>query len=181
MDADARRPAEIKRWMEKWQDHCDTLDPQEDPDWAVAEFVADAIAQAVKERNERIADLKRSADASHLAASNECARANNATEIARQQAEEIVRYKKGCWEWPGKKSAEGYGQGRGGYAHRLAWQALNGPIPEGLQIDHLCRNRACVRPDHMELVTRKENILRGVSPQAINGIRRSVPRATRMT
>lgn len=68
----------------------------------------------------------------------------------------------GCWEWQlGKK--RGYGKisirqtRKTAIAHRVAWEAVSGPIPDGLQIDHLCRNKACVNPDHLEPVTGKEN------------------------
>lgn len=75
-----------------------------------------------------------------------------------------------CWVWTAGQS-HGYGcfavkKGKTVYAHRLAYELLVGPIPNGLQIDHLCRNRRCVRPDHLEPVTRKTNILRGESPSA---------------
>jgi hypothetical protein len=52
--------------------------------------------------------------------------------------------------------------------HRYAYEALVGPIPDGKQIDHLCRNRACCNPEHLEPVTIQENIRRGEGPQAIN-------------
>ena len=65
----------------------------------------------------------------------------------------------GCWTWLGK-IAKGYGRyGRTG-AHRVAYLLRVGPIPEGLEIDHLCRNTACVRPDHLEAVTHEENMRR---------------------
>ena len=72
----------------------------------------------------------------------------------------------GCWEWTATRW-KGYGlfwtkaTGRV-RAHRLAYQSLVEPIPDGLQVDHLCRNRACVRPAHMEIVTNRENVLRGI-------------------
>lgn len=70
-----------------------------------------------------------------------------------------------CWLWQGKDNGDGYGtletEGRRMYAHRYAYELLVGPIPVGLQIDHLCRVRHCVNPDHMETVTNKENTLRG--------------------
>ena len=56
--------------------------------------------------------------------------------------------------------------GRRVYAHRWAWEQVRGQIPKGLVVDHLCRVRWCCNPDHMELVTNRENILRGISPAA---------------
>lgn len=71
----------------------------------------------------------------------------------------------GCWLWTGTISASGYGrlkrQGRDIFAHRFAYELLVGPIPEGLVIDHLCRTRSCVNPDHLEPVTHAENLRRG--------------------
>lgn len=74
-----------------------------------------------------------------------------------------------CWNWTGAIH-HGYGNfyvggGRANRtttgAHRFAYELLVGPIPEGLDLDHLCRNRRCVNPDHLEPVTRGENVLRG--------------------
>lgn len=76
----------------------------------------------------------------------------------------------GCWPWLGM-NCRGYGKAsvggqRQGWAHRIAYTALVGPIPEGLVIDHLCRNPACVNPAHLQPVTSRENTLRGESPAA---------------
>jgi HNH endonuclease len=77
----------------------------------------------------------------------------------------------GCWEWRGAHTL-GYGSiregGRGQLVHRIMYERLIGPIPEGTEIDHLCRNRGCVNPGHMEPVTKTVNILRGTCPMAIN-------------
>lgn len=70
-----------------------------------------------------------------------------------------------CWIYTGSKSTNGYGTVRfnGGYglAHRIAFTLTKGAIPDGLDLDHLCRTRACVNPSHLEPVTRKENARRG--------------------
>src|SRR6266849_5089721 len=72
-----------------------------------------------------------------------------------------------CWEWTGALW-RGYGYFRTWIAHRVAYELLVGPIPPEKQVDHLCRNRGCVNPEHMELVTSYENILRGEGPTAAN-------------
>ena len=72
-----------------------------------------------------------------------------------------------CLVWTGAKS-NGYGRYGRVRVHRAVYQACVGPIPPGLQIDHLCRNRACANVLHLEAVTQAENIRRGVSPTAQN-------------
>ena len=70
-----------------------------------------------------------------------------------------------CWEWTGSCTPRGYSQfwlrGRLYAGHRISYEALIGPIPHGLQSDHLCRNRPCIRPTHTEPITGLENIHRG--------------------
>ena len=78
-----------------------------------------------------------------------------------------------CWFWQGKIQNAGYGvfslrPTQEVLAHRFAYELLMGPIAGNLQVDHLCRNRACVKPAHMELVTSRENTMRGTSFAAVN-------------
>jgi len=80
-----------------------------------------------------------------------------------------VRRSDGCWEWTAGKTAAGYGNlrlpgGRNGYAHRVAYELSLGEIPVGKVLDHLCRNRACVNPTHLEPVDQRENVMRGAVP-----------------
>lgn len=73
----------------------------------------------------------------------------------------------GCWEWNASKTSDGYGWFRDGSgpvrAHQWAYEYFIGPVPEGLELDHLCRNRACANPYHLEPVTDRENTIRGVN------------------
>lgn len=76
-----------------------------------------------------------------------------------------------CWNWVGVKSTGGYGRlnikGEMIQAHRISYEDKYGKILSKMEIDHLCRNRLCVNPDHLEAVTGKVNKLRGTSPAAI--------------
>lgn len=78
-----------------------------------------------------------------------------------------LSYDHGCWRWGGALDPNGYGRisNRNGtqLVHRVVYQALVGPIPDGFVLDHLCRNPTCVNPDHMDVVTMRENVDRGRS------------------
>lgn len=78
----------------------------------------------------------------------------------------------GCWEWTGSRCGGGYGTakafGKNVLVHRASYEMCVGPIPTGQQLDHLCRNRRCVNPIHLEPVTSRENVLRGAGLCAIN-------------
>ena len=82
-----------------------------------------------------------------------------------------------CWVWLGGESGKGYGSfwinGRLSRAHRVSYTNLVGPIPDGLDIDHICYNRRCVRPEHLQPVTRKQNLenRKGAQPNSRTGIR----------
>lgn len=72
----------------------------------------------------------------------------------------------GCWEWTGSKTGLGYGKvfsyGSVRVAHRIIYELLIGTVGDGLELDHLCRNKGCVNPGHLEPVTHQENISRGI-------------------
>lgn len=78
----------------------------------------------------------------------------------------------GCWLWTGAIDANGYGYfGMDGVvirAHQASYRLNVGAVPDGLELDHLCRTPRCVRPDHLEPVTHRENLLRGAAPVGVN-------------
>lgn len=85
-----------------------------------------------------------------------------------------VNEETGCWEWLGNRHPDS-GYGRIWYSkhddrsvHRVAYETARAPIPPGLVIDHLCRNRGCCNPEHLEVVTNVENVMRGESIAAQN-------------
>jgi len=97
----------------------------------------------------------------------------------------------GCWLFTGFRNANGYAQvttgslidgtyRSGRLAHRVVFEALRGPIPAGLVLDHLCRNRACVNPEHLEPVSARVNFLRGRSPSAVTYLTNVCQRGHRM-
>ncbi len=92
-----------------------------------------------------------------------------------------------CWKWIGARHPAGYGiirhagTGRLQLAHRFAYEANIGPIPEGLEIDHKCRNPECTNPEHLEPVTHQINCLRGNAPAAIAHRKGECTRGHKMT
>jgi len=88
-----------------------------------------------------------------------------------------VEKTEGCWIWTGATDDDGYGlfwgirqRGEKGcrFSHIVAYELTVGPVPDGLELDHLCRHRACVRPDHLEAVTHKTNLVRGSGFSGVN-------------
>jgi hypothetical protein len=92
----------------------------------------------------------------------------------------------GCWIWTGNKIAGGYGTMRVGgkrreYVHRVSYRLHKGPIPDGYHLDHLCRQRLCVNPEHLEAVLPRVNILRGVGATAQHARKTHCPRGHEYT
>lgn len=92
----------------------------------------------------------------------------------------IINRDTGCWEWSGGKFNTGYAKftvaDRRRVAHEILWEMWYGPKPLGKVLDHLCRVRHCVNPAHLELVTHRENTLRGVGATARNATKERCPR-----
>ena len=86
-------------------------------------------------------------------------------DTARQRIERFTDRTGECWLWTAATNRAGYGllgiPGRSTLAHRIAYEEYVGPVPDGLELDHLCRVRRCVKPAHLEPVTRSENVRRG--------------------
>lgn len=87
----------------------------------------------------------------------------------------LVHKTPSCWLFEGQKNTQGYGRmrmgGRGGRhlpAHRISYEIYVGPIPDGMVLDHLCRVVNCVNPAHLQAVTQRTNVLRGLAPAAVN-------------
>jgi hypothetical protein len=96
----------------------------------------------------------------------------------------------GCWTWTAANTGQivlSYGRfydratRRVVMAHRWSYERTVGPIPGGLELDHLCRNTLCVNPAHLEPVTRRENVVRGTSPNAINAAKTHCRRGHELT
>lgn len=81
--------------------------------------------------------------------------------------------------WDGSTNGNGYGTlhmgGQTFYVHRLAYAEVHGPIPDDLQIDHLCRRTLCLEPAHLEAVSQRENLLRGLTLTAANAAKTHCP------
>jgi len=114
----------------------------------------------------------------HNSASTALLRSLIGSPRARAQVERHVypEPNSGCWLWNGSMTNNGYGlasvggspgKARNIVAHRAVWFIMRGDVPDGLVLDHLCRNRGCVNPDHLEIVTQKENVARGVGAPKI--------------
>lgn len=86
----------------------------------------------------------------------------------------------GCWVWHGYRMPAGHGRvrvdGKKVLVHVWVWGQFVGPVPEGLELDHLCRNPPCCNPEHLEPVTHRVNVLRGEAPAAAHARKTHCPR-----
>lgn len=90
--------------------------------------------------------------------------ASNSRALAKFEQNYIPEPNSGCWIWLGGLDGRGYGCFQKKKAHRFSYYVNRGSVPGGLELDHLCRNKCCINPDHLEPVTRQENTLRGLAP-----------------
>lgn len=109
-----------------------------------------------------------------------------ATPTEAQRFWAMVHKSNDCWVWQGGLSSNGYGTFSGSEhgtvaAHTYAYRDKQGFIPAGLELDHLCRNRACVNPAHLEPVTHQVNVLRGTAPPAVNAAKTHCKRGHEFT
>ena len=99
--------------------------------------------------------------------------------LAQRFMSEVTVTSDECWMWAGRLDKDGYGlfrvAGRDVRAYAFAYEMWIGSVPEGLEIDHTCRYRACVNPAHLEAVTHRENVLRGNNPFARNARKTHCP------
>lgn len=97
----------------------------------------------------------------------------------------IINETTNCWEWTASRNEWGYGKwwtgNKSARTHRVAYEALVGPIASGLCLDHLCRTRHCCNPTHLEPVTNRANLLRGVSFSALNAVKTHCPKGHEYT
>lgn len=101
---------------------------------------------------------------------------NTVADVVSRRFTHYVRVEpSGCWMWRRLVDKDGYGKvqigGKSLLGHRVFFTHFKGPIPPGLELDHLCRRPGCVNPEHLEPVTRRENCLRGTNPCAENARR----------
>ncbi|MGI8477822.1 MAG: HNH endonuclease signature motif containing protein [Thermomicrobiales bacterium] len=94
----------------------------------------------------------------------------NASQIERFWSKVAIAPGSACWEWQGKPKSSGYGSFMGDChpAHRVSFLIANGSVDPDLDVDHICRNRRCVRPEHLRQVPHRENTLCGIGPTAVN-------------
>jgi len=135
-------------------------------------------------------DWREAVDAAHLALVKYGRRAGKVEKIMDRAEKRFWRFvgqvdENGCWPWVGSLNFGGYGQfwfnGEWGMAHKYSYSVHQHQIPIGLTIDHICRNRGCVNPAHMEVVSMRENIIRGVGPTAVNSRKTHCPKGHEYT
>jgi hypothetical protein len=115
-------------------------------------------------------EMSPSRAAEQLFCSNECRQSPAAARV-RLAKKVVVDEATGCWNWTGGIDSHGYSvasrSGKTVSGHRLSYELHVGQIPDDRELDHLCRNRRCVNPQHLEAVDRRTNILRGTTPKVL--------------